>query len=110
MKKWTDDMLTLTEMYIAEHDPVKSPEEIYISFEEIVKVQKQFNRYCKKEKVKFNDPVMKKSKESLARRKVFIKWYVSKHYKKNLEDCVKDLTVILFVSESTIYTALFNYR
>tara|TARA_R110000744_G_scaffold195512_1_gene314540 strand:+ start:5736 stop:6062 length:327 start_codon:yes stop_codon:yes gene_type:complete len=108
MKKWTDDTLTLTEQYISEHDPVKSPEEMFISFEEIVKVQKQFKRYYKREgKI---DITMKKSKQNLARRKVFIKWYVAKHYKKNLEDCVKDLTVILFVSESTIYTALFNYR
>lgn len=106
--KWTEDMLTLTEQYISDYDPAKSPEEVFISFEKIVKVQKEFNRYCKKENIKFEG--MKKSKESLARRKVFIKWYVSKHYKRNLEDCVKDLTVILFVSESTIYTALFNYR
>lgn len=108
--KWCEDMITLTEEYISNHDPAKSPEEVYISFEQIVKVNKQFKSYCKKEKIKFNSKGMRKSKAQLDRRKVFIKWYVSKHYKKNLEDCVKELTVILFVSESTIYTALFNYR
>ncbi len=76
-------MLILTEQYIAEHDPVKSPEEVYISFEQIVKVNKQFKRYCKKEKINFNSNGMRKSKAQLARRKVFIKWYVSKHYTKN---------------------------
>ena len=108
--KWCDDMLILTEQYISDYDPAKSPEEVFISFEEIVKINKQFKAYCRKEKIKFNTEGMKKSKAQLARRKVFIKWYVSKNYKKNLEDCVKDLTVILFVSESTIYTALFNYK
>lgn len=106
--KWVTDILELTDQYIAEHDPGKTPERIFIEFEEIERVHKDFAVYLDGEGIEFEG--MKKSKSELARRKIFIKWYVAKYSERSVEDCVRDLTIILFISESTVYHALYDYR
>lgn len=51
---------------------------------------------------------MKRSKELLAKRKLFIKDYVEKNSNKKMKDIMSELVERLFISEKTIYDILKN--
>lgn len=95
--------LVLTEQYLADFEPEKFPEQVFAEFGKIEKLNKQFLRYCKKNK-------LKRDLSSIKRREIFINWYVNKHQNKSLHECVKDLSRILFVSMTTIYSDINGYR
>jgi hypothetical protein len=106
--KWVTDILKMTNVYRAMYAQDKSVEQIFVEFQEIEKIHEEFAEHIEDNQINFCG--MKKSKAELARRKIFIKWYVAKHNEKSVDDCVNDLTTILFISESTVYQALYDYR
>jgi trehalose/maltose hydrolase-like predicted phosphorylase len=101
-------LLSTTERYLQKWEPLITHEQIFIQFQEVVLVHKKFERYLKKNKIKFTMP--RKSKKHLERRRVFIHWYIDSNDDKTHSECVKDLERLLMISESTIYAVIYAYR
>lgn len=102
------ELVDRAEIYIQGHDALLTPEQLFLLFKRDAQVFKKFNRYLKKNKIKFDMP--KKSEKRIERRRVFLHWYVEHNNEKLISECVKELADMLFISEKTIYSTLYNYR
>lgn len=96
------EILVEVEAYIAEYEPEKFPEQLYAEFGEIIKTNKAFEKYLKREQVQ-------RDISSKDRRRIFIKWYINNHPNKSINQCAKTLARILFLSETTIYYDISGY-
>ncbi len=103
------DLLAKTTEYISDFEPSKVPEHIYTEFQDHLKVHRAFKAYIRKEKIKTVAKDNRKKQDS--RRRLFITWYINTYKKnKSIDDCIKDLSRLLFVSESTVKQLVWNYR
>lgn len=103
------DILLMTEGYLGDHEPEKTPEEIFAEFSEVLKVNRKFEAYCRKNKIKIHTKGMKRSKAELERRKLFIKWYLESNPNMGTSKACKKLARILFVSEATVNIYIYGY-
>ena len=106
--KHNTEILEKAQYYINTYEPNITQELLFAEFKWLISVHKEFNRYLRKEKIKFNMPT--KNKKELARRRVFIHWYIDINNHKRNEVVVSELSKLLMVSSSTIYAVMLGYR
>lgn len=104
--------LAQAEEYVARHEPDKSAERIFAEMHLVLEVHAEFNKYlnARPELKKSLEAMPKKSEQILARRKLFINWYIQKHKERYVHELVDELTFLTFASETTITNTIYNYR
>ena len=104
--------LAQAEEYVARHEPDKSAEQIFAEMHLVLEVHAAFNEYLAgRPDLKQNIETMpKKSEQILARRKLFINWYIEKNKGRYVHELVDELTFLTFASETTITNTIYNYR
>lgn len=103
------ELLSKTTQYISDHEPSKVPEDLYAEFQTHLLVLKKFKAYIRREKIQITMSSNRKKQD--ARRRIFISWYINTYKKnKSIDDCIVDLSRLLFVSQSTVKQLVWNYR
>lgn len=100
------------ERYLIEHQPDKTAEETFVQMEKVLTKHRLFNAYLEK-----NTPLIhtlhsmpKKADRVLARRKLFIFWYIERNKGRKQEEVVEELCDLIFASKTTIYSIIYDYR
>lgn len=102
------DFFAACESHVARFEPESTAEELFVELSRVEKVHKAFNRYLRRNKIKFNMP--RKSEVILERRRLFINWYIQQHPEKGIEQAVNELTYLTFASRTTIYNVLSGHQ
>lgn len=102
------DLLNYAESFIARHEDQKTVEQVFAEFHRVREEHQDFERYLEKNNIEFRMP--KKSEAILERRKLFINWYIQKYQKdRHMKVLVEELTTLVFASETTIYSVIYEY-
>jgi len=104
--------IACAEEYIARYEPEFTPEELFVEMARIVEMHEKFNTWLAgQDKLQQEIERMPKKKDKVLEwRKLFIHWYVERNKGRYQQEVVAELTKLVFASETTIYSILYNYR
>ena len=102
------NILKSAEDYIIKHDFGKSVEELFIEFELIVDLHKEFESYLKRQHLNEKLEKMKRNERHLEKRRLFSLWYSAKTQNcKKTKEILIDISEMCFVSTRTVENFLF---
>lgn len=102
------DILSLTENFINEHEPNSSPEEMFLRFEIISTLHREFEAYLVNEKIIYNLNKMNRNERLKEKRKLFAEWYIKKNQdKKMMKEMLYELSEMFFITKRRLENILF---
>lgn len=103
------DILKETERHIIKYDLEISPEELFIEFENIVKLHEQFEGHVRELAIYNKLYQMERNQRLKEKRRLFAEWYVQKNQNsKLLKEMLFDLSEMVFTSTRTVEKDLYS--
>lgn len=99
-------MLEKADEYIKKYDQGKSPEELFIEFEQITRMHAEFREHLKT--LDLNLDNMRRSEKMMLKRKIFMEWYLQKNQDRYMEDVIDEISEMTFLTGRTVYIAVKN--
>ncbi|MBS9774589.1 MAG: hypothetical protein KGV59_05465 [Tenacibaculum sp.] len=97
------------EDYLQKHNINMSIVELFIHFQEIVFLHKEFNSYLKQTDINQSLESMKRNDRLKAKREIFSKWYFLHKRNKGLtKEVLIELSEMVFLSERTVQDDVFK--
>lgn len=94
--------------YIDKYNIDSSPEEMFLHFEQLATLHREFEAHLNNEKLYFRLNAMKRSERLKSKRKLFMEWYIEKYQnQKILKEMVFELSEMAFVTTRTVENNLF---
>ena len=100
------------ERFIIDYQPNRTAEELFVAMERVVEKHRLFQKYLESHKPLIHtlNAMPKKADRVLARRKLFIFWYIERNKGRKQEEVVEELCDLVFASKTTIYSIIYDYR
>jgi hypothetical protein len=103
------EILKNTQDHIEEHGLSTSSEELFISFEILSTLHREFEAYLNNEKLIFRLNAMKRNKRLKEKRKLFAVWYIAKNQdKKMMKEMLYELSEMFFITTRSVQNDLFH--
>lgn len=103
------DLLKLGDGYYDEFEVNGSTEQMFIEFNHLVTLHRQFEAYLSNSKLIYTLSNMKRSARLLKKRKLFIQWYLQKNQnEKRVNEITHELSEMLFCTQRTVENDIFT--
>ncbi len=103
------NIIKSAENYIKKHDDTKSVEELFIEFNQIVALHKEFEKYLKEQGLNQKLETMQRNKRLMAKRQLFASWYSVKNQDTQfMKETLINLSEMTFVTPRSVIRDLTN--
>lgn len=103
------EIFDLMEKFIDDHSLETTPEAMFIEFEALATMHREFEAYLSNENLTVKLNTMQRSKVLKEKRKLFIEWYILKNQNdKILKEMIYELSQMTFAATRTVEYDIFN--